>query len=175
MNTNKRIIQVVAYDPKWPELFQIESKALAVVFGDEIMRVHHIGSTAVPGLAAKPIIDILLEVKDVNALDEYNPEMERLGYTPKGEYGIPGRRFFLKDLQNRTHHVHAFNAGSPDVIDYIAFRDYLIAHPQVAKEYGDLKQRCARDCDNDVVKYMNMKQEFVKEHIEKAIQWMRGQ
>ena len=115
MNTNKRIIQVVAYDPKWPELFQIESEALAAVLGDEILRVHHIGSTAVPGLAAKPIIDILLEVKDVNTLDEYNAAMERLGYTARGEYGVPGRRFFLKGLHNRTHHVHAFNVGSPAV------------------------------------------------------------
>jgi len=173
MNTNKRIIQVVAYDPGWPERFQIEREAISAVLGNEITRVHHIGSTAVPGLAAKPTIDILLEVEDVNALDRHNAAMERLGYTPEGEFGIPGRRYFRKGDQHRTHHVHAFNAGSPDAIRHIAFRDYLIAYPQVAKKYGDLKHRCTRDCDNDIDKYMNMKRDFIKEHIEKAIQWMR--
>lgn len=169
----KRIIQVVAHNSKWPDLFRIESKALSNILSKEIMHIHHIGSTAVPGLAAKPIIDILLEVKNVIALDGYNSEMEESGYIPKGEYGIPGRRFFIKGQCDRTHNIHAFNNGSYGAIRHIAFRDYLIAHPLIAGEYGDLKLRCARTCDNDVDKYCEMKHCFVKYHEEKAIQWMQ--
>ena len=167
---NKRIIQVVAYDSRWPDQFQTESKALTDALAIEIVHIHHIGSTAVPGLVAKPIIDILLEVKDVNALDGYNSDMEGLGYIPKGEYGIPGRRFFIKGLYNRTHHVHAFDVGSYGVLRHIAFRDYLIAHPLIAGEYGDLKLRCARMCDDDIDKYCDMKNDFIKDHEEKAMQ-----
>jgi GrpB-like predicted nucleotidyltransferase (UPF0157 family) len=172
MNMNKRIIRVVAYDPRWPDLFRIECKAISETLTKEIVHIHHIGSTSVPGLAAKPIIDILLEVKNIKALDAYNPAMEQLGYIPKGEFGIPGRRFFLKGIYHRTHHIHAFNAGSHDVLRHIAFRDYLIAHPKIAKEYGDLKLKYARACENDIDKYSDMKHDYIKYHEEKAMQWV---
>ncbi|UCC79723.1 MAG: GrpB family protein [Candidatus Zixiibacteriota bacterium] len=174
MKSNKRIIRVVDYDSRWPDLFQMESKAISDALGDLIVRIHHIGGTAVPGLAAKPTIDILLEVEDVNQLDRYNAQMEKLGYTPEGEYGIPGRRYFHKGNPDRTYHVHAFNAGSDGALRHIAFRDYLIAHPQIAREYGDLKRRCARDCDNDIDKYGDLKNDFIKTHEKRAMQWMRG-
>ena len=173
MNTNIRIIRVVDYDPRWPELFKAERNLLLKTLGDLIVRIHHIGSTAVPGLAAKPTIDILPEVTDVNELDGYNAAMEELGYTPMGEYGIPGRRYFHKGYPDRTYHLHAFNAGDPAAIRHIAFRDYLIAHPQIAAEYAELKRRCARECDNDIEKYGALKNDFIKTHEKRALQWMR--
>lgn len=173
MNTKWRIIRVVDYDPGWPEKYQTERQALVDVLGDIIVRIHHIGSTAVPGLAAKPTIDILPEVTDINELDRYNSDMEKLGYTPRGEYGIPGRRYFHKGDPDRTYHLHAFSAGAPAAIRHIAFRDYLIAHPQIVKEYGDLKRICARECDNDIEKYGDMKNDFIKFHEKLALEWSR--
>jgi len=175
MNTKWRIIRVVDYDPGWPEKYQAERQVLVGALGDIIVRIHHIGSTAVPGLAAKPTIDILPEVTDINELDRYNSEMVKLGYTPRGEYGIPGRRYFHKGEPDRTHHLHAFNAGAPAAIRHIAFRDYLIAHPRIAREYGELKRRCARECDNDIEKYGDLKNDFIKFHENLALEWIRGQ
>lgn len=174
MVVKKRIIEVIDYDGRWPEQFRAEARVISEVLSKEIVQIHHIGSTAVPGLKAKPVIDILLEVKDVNALDEYDPRMKEIGYVPKGEFGIPGRRFYLKGLYCRTHHIHAFTAGSPDVARHIAFRDYLIAHPQVATEYGDLKARCAEECNNDNDRYCECKHEFVSTHEKNALIWSRA-
>jgi GrpB-like predicted nucleotidyltransferase (UPF0157 family) len=173
MKRGKRVIEVVDYDSGWPSAFRKESAILSGVLSEEIECVHHIGSTAIPGVRAKPVIDILLEVKDIDALDQYDAGMEGIGYVPKGEFGIPGRRFYLKGVYDRTHHIHAFNAGSPHVRRHIAFRDYLIAHPRVAAEYADLKARCAAECDNDNDRYCEGKREFVSRHEEKALEWMR--
>ena len=175
MNVQKRIITVVPYDNRWAEEFRKEARAISEVLSKEIVQIHHIGSTAVPGLRAKPVIDVLLEVKDVLALDAYNAEMTALGYVPKGEFGIPGRRFYLKGLYDRTHHIHAFNSGSSDAKRHIAFRDYLIAHPAAAREYGDLKARCADQCDNDNDRYCDGKHEFVQKLEKKAVAWMKRQ
>ncbi|RCS42228.1 GrpB family protein [Bremerella cremea] len=172
--TSHRIIEVVPSDPNWWFAYQIESSRLAEVLGDVLVLAHHIGSTAVPALAAKPVIDILLEVTDLAALDAKEIAMQQLGYTPRGELGIAGRRFYLRGLVQRTHHVHAFVQGSPDVLRHLAFRDYLVAHPSVALQYAQLKQQCAAACDNDNDKYCEGKQAFVVEHERKAVAWYVG-
>ncbi|PQO40987.1 GrpB family protein [Blastopirellula marina] len=172
--TARRIIEVVPADPQWPQAFQAEAARIAEVLSGNLIRAHHIGSTAVPHLAAKPVIDILLEVTDVAALDAQDHAMEQLGYTPRGELGIPGRRFYLRGLIRRTHHIHAFAAGSQDVRRHLAFRDYLIAHSDVAKQYAGLKQQCAQACDNDNEKYCAGKHAFVVEHQDKALAWYEG-
>ncbi len=164
---------MVDYDHDWPAMFDTESQLLRDTLGEQVIDIHHIGSTAVPGLAAKPIIDILLEVRDVIALDDFDEAMIGIGYIPRGELGIAGRRFYIKGGLDRSHHVHAFNAGSEGVIRHIAFRDYLIAHPEIAAEYAVLKKRCARDCENDSEKYCDMKDDFVKRHEVLAVEWLR--
>lgn len=163
-----RTIEVVEYDPSWPERFEEESNLLRETLGDIAVEVHHIGSTAVPGLAAKPIIDILIEIADLAALDARNRDMELIGYEPKGEFGIPGRRYFQKGGDNRTHQIHAFVAGDVNVSRHIAFRDYLRSNPGVAEEYGTLKKKVAETCDNDIEKYCDGKDAFVKNHEEIA-------
>ncbi len=169
----RRLIEVVDYDPGWPEEFMKEAEAIRGLLSGEVVHVHHIGSTAVPGLKAKPVIDIMLEVRDVDALDAYDREMEGLGYLPRGEYGIPGRRYYIKGLYHRTHHVHAFREGSDNISRHLAFRDYLIAHPSIAAEYGELKARCAAECNNDSEKYCDCKDAFVRFHEKRALEWMR--
>jgi GrpB-like predicted nucleotidyltransferase (UPF0157 family) len=159
-----RKIEIVDYNPAWPDLFEAERKLLRQTLDGLVMKIHHIGSTSVPGLAAKPIIDILIEVSDVEELDSYNNKMLLTGYEAMGEYGIPGRRYFRKGGENRTHHIHAFSAGDYNVIRHIAFRDYLREKPEVVAEYAELKKKLAAECDNDIEKYCDGKENFVKFH-----------
>ena len=157
-----RKIEIVDYDPSWPARFEAECALVRGALGDVVVDIHHIGSTAVPGLAAKPIIDILLEVEDLVALDSLNSEMEAIGYRPMGELGIPGRRYFPKGGDSRSHHVHAFVCGDPNVGRHLAFRDYLRRHPEVAREYAEVKRRVAQTCDNDSERYCAGKDAYVR-------------
>jgi len=175
MNMKTRIIEIVEHDEGWPTQFQSESDIIESVLGSQIVGLHHIGSTAVPGLKAKPIIDIMLEVNDVTALDSFDLQMQSIGYIPKGEYGIPDRRFYLRGPINRTHHIHAFNDKSLGAIRHLAFRDYLIAHPHIAEQYGDLKSKCARQCGGDIDKYCLGKEDFIKNHEQLALEWLKCQ
>jgi GrpB-like predicted nucleotidyltransferase (UPF0157 family) len=136
---------LVPYDPDWPRLANVQAERLRVL-GPVLLAVHHIGSTSVPGLAAKPIIDLLPVVRDVAELDRKRARIEPLGYAWHGEYGIAGRRYrTLSDAAGvRVVQLHFFQAGSPDVVRHLAFRDYLRAHPDVARAYETEKRR-ARD------------------------------
>lgn len=133
------------------------------------------GSTAVPGLPAKPIIDILVEVADLGAVDALNPALEQIGYRPQGEKGIAGRRFFQKGGHLRTHHVHAFRLGDPNIARHLAFRDYLLAHPRVAFEYGQLKLSLAAQFRDHPAGYQAAKSDFVLEHEARALAWRARQ
>jgi GrpB-like predicted nucleotidyltransferase (UPF0157 family) len=157
-----RNIEIAEYDPIWPRLYEEERSLLIQALGDVAVGIHHIGSTAVPGLAAKPTIDILIEVTNLVTLDVLNQNMEAIGYQPKGESGIPGRRYFKKGGVNRTHNIHAFTRGDSNVPRYIAFRDYLRFHPETATEYAILKKDVAANCDNDIVSYNDGKDKYVK-------------
>jgi GrpB-like predicted nucleotidyltransferase (UPF0157 family) len=173
MSGNKRTIQVVDYNPKWLDMFRHETKIISEVLGREIVKAHHVGSTVIPFIKAKPIIDIMLEVKDVNMLDKYDTQMVKTGYTPKGEYGISERRFYIKGLYHRTHHIHAFNVESFGAKRHIAFRDYLIANPDIADEYSKLKVKCAIECNNDIDRYCKGKDAFIKFHEKKALDMIK--
>ena len=91
-----RKVEVVPYDPSWPVLFQSEAGQLAAILGEEVVAIHHVGSTAIAGMSAKPTVDILVEVHHIAKIDGLSNAMRNLGYKPKGEFGIPGRRFFSK-------------------------------------------------------------------------------
>jgi len=171
-----RKVEVVPPRPEWPGLFTAEAERLRTVFGSKVVAIHHIGSTAISGIHAKPIIDILLVVKDIEKVDEYNPAMINLGYEPRGEFGIPGRRFFRREVEGvRTHHVHAFQDGHADVERHLAFRDYLNAHPQEAEAYSILKQELAKQYPTDIEGYMDGKDAFIKEIERKARLWRENQ
>ena len=167
------LVRVVPYDSSWSHRFDLERDRVASALGDIVVALHHIGSTAVPGIRAKPIIDILLEVTDQAELDRRSSRMESLGYEAKGEFGIPGRRYFRRNDAKgiRTHQVHAFAFGSGEALRHLAFRDYLIAHPRIAESYGDLKQQLAAQFPHDIEAYSNGKDGFVKEHEAKALLW----
>lgn len=169
-------IVVTPYDPAWQGEFETESKRILHALGNNVVSVHHIGSTAIPGIFAKPIIDILLEINDLVQLDNETGAMQELGYGAMGEFGIPGRRYFRKSNRSgvRTHHVHAFQTGNPEIERHLAFRDYMIAHPAEAQAYGALKRELARVYPHDRRAYMDGKDGFVKEHEAKALSWRRS-
>ena len=168
-------VNVVAHNPAWKDAFEVEAAQLIRVLADLVVAVHHIGSTAIPGICAKPIIDILLEVEDIGRLDLETAKLEAAGYEAKGEFGIPGRRYFRKDdgCGVRTHQVHAFQTGDGHVDRHLAFRDYMIAHPESARAYGALKQLLAREHPDDIDAYMDGKDSYIKEQERNALAWWK--
>ncbi len=158
-------IYMVPHDPQWRQQFQHETERITAALENNAVAVHHVGSTAIPTIYAKPIIDLLLVVQDLAALDEKQPLMEAMGYEALGEFGIPGRRYFRRDNErgDRTHQVHAFEKGSPQIERHLAFRDYMIDNPDVAQEYSNLKRELAAKYPDDSEAYMDGKDEFIKE------------
>lgn len=160
---------VVPPDPNWARLFEEERKRLLSALGRVLSSVHHIGSTSISGIYAKPVIDILVEAKDIEKVDSHNSAMIKMGYEVMGEFGIPGRRYFRRDINGvRTFQIHIFQIGSDEIARHIAFRDYLAAHPGEARAYSDLKRQLVLLHDGDSHKYMDGKDEFVREIDRKA-------
>ncbi|MBD8161516.1 GrpB family protein [Erwinia persicina] len=164
-----RTVIVVPYDDKWPEMFEAESLLIKALLGAVAVSVHHIGSTSVPGLSAKPIIDILVEVTDINELDTYNLAMVSAGYIPRGENGIPGRRYFIKGSGQRSHQVHAFAIGDLQVLRHLIFRDYLRKNRDIAGEYAEIKHSAVILSQNDVHRYSALKADFIAHHLRLAL------
>jgi GrpB-like predicted nucleotidyltransferase (UPF0157 family) len=160
-------------DSTWPTQFLLEAALIRETAKTGIVDIHHIGSTAIPNIFAKPIIDILLIVADLHALDKLAIAMQQLGYEAKGEFGIAGRRYFRKNSNDgaRTHQVHAFELGSAHINRHLAFRDYIRSHPDIAASYSELKRRLADQHFDDIAAYMNDKDAFIKRYEAEALQW----
>jgi GrpB-like predicted nucleotidyltransferase (UPF0157 family)/RimJ/RimL family protein N-acetyltransferase len=172
MTTREKPVEVVTYDPQWTTRFRVEADRLRTLFGPEALAIHHIGSTAVPGITAKPIIDILLEVRDIDRIDDYNGRMRALGYDPRGSYGLPRRRYFPR-VENGIHtfHVHAWQHADVEIPRHLAFRDYMIAHPEEALAYGRLKQELVEHSAGDREQYSAGKNAYCQEIQQRALAW----
>ena len=172
-----RKVEVVPHNPEWKNLFKTEARAIATILGSNAIDIHHIGSTSIPNIYAKPIIDILVAVKEIDRVDSKSSSMENLGYQAMGEFGIEDRRFFRKHNSSgiRTHHVHIFPANSPQIKRHLAFRDYIIAHPASAEQYSNLKRQLAQQYPHDIESYMDGKDAFIKDIDRKAIQYNKLQ
>jgi GrpB-like predicted nucleotidyltransferase (UPF0157 family) len=162
-------ISIVPYDPNWPRMFADERNHLLGRLPLEMIgRIEHFGSTAVPGMAAKPIVDMLVEVRSLEETkSRIVPVLEAEGYDyfwrpTHGDEGPPFYAWFIKRDANgvRTHHIHMVENDFAHW-ERLLFRDYLIEHPEVASEYAALKVRLARDCANDRVAYTNGKTDYV--------------
>lgn len=178
----RRVVQeeiaIVPHDPHWLDMFRREKEHLLACLPNELIkRVEHFGSTAVPGLAAKPIVDMLIEVTDLQAtLHRIVPVLENQGYDyfwrpTHGDDGPPFYAWFIKrdaKTNARTHHLHMVESHFVEHWDRLLFRDYLIAHPQVAKEYETLKLRLSSATVKDRVSYTRGKTEFVVRVTEQA-------
>ncbi|MFW8052858.1 GrpB family protein [Vagococcus fluvialis] len=166
-------IEVVPYQSDWIELFQEEKMQLTRVISEEnFISLHHIGSTSVPSLSAKPIIDLLLVVKDISKLDLDNEKIASLGYLPRGEFGISGRRYFPKGGDNRTHHLHAFQYDNAyDISRHLLVRDYLRTHAEARKSYANIKIAGAKKYPLNIDGYGDYKDSFVKQLEKDAFIW----
>jgi GrpB-like predicted nucleotidyltransferase (UPF0157 family) len=163
-------VSIVEYDRRWPEIFARErAHLLATLPGDLVGRIEHFGSTAVPGLPAKPIVDMLVEVADLEETKHrIVPILELQGYEyiwrpTQGDDGPPFYAWFIKRDSTtgiRTHHIHMVESGFPQW-DALLFRDYLRTHPDVASEYETLKRRLAAEYPNDRIAYTRGKSEFI--------------
>ncbi|MCB0025244.1 MAG: bifunctional GNAT family N-acetyltransferase/GrpB family protein [Caldilinea sp.] len=170
-----RVIEVVPYDPAWPARFEAEAAAIRAALGDTLVGIEHIGSTSVPGLAAKPIIDMIPLVRDVTELDDKIGAMAAIGYTPRGEYGLPGRRYFRKgSAYARVVHAHAYQIDDPEAARHLAFRDYLRTHAEARAAYAELKIELAERHPTDIVAYMDGKDGLIKQLEAEALVWYRS-
>jgi len=163
------------HSTSWAREFEMESAAIANALGDIAVSIHHIGSTSISGIYAKPIIDILVKVYSIDQVDRKNSMMSGIQYECLGEYGIAGRRYFRKSNSqgNRSHHVHIFDTDSEHVNRHLAFRDYLIAHPSKAQEYSNLKRTLAQAHTESWELYLDGKDPFIKETEQVAVEWYR--
>ena len=164
---------VSPYDDRWVLMFAEEADKLRGLLGKQVVTINHFGSTAVQGMVAKPIIDILLVVRNISLIDAYNTDLQTFGYEAKGENGIPGRRFFQKGGDHRTHHLHAYQTDSPEIERHLAFRDYLRNHPLAMKEYGELKEQLSKQFPFDIESYINGKEELASKIQGAAMDWYR--
>ena len=161
---------IANYDPQWPDLFAQEAEAIRQTVGEALVAIEHVGSTSVPGLVAKPIIDILVGVTTLAAGEQAVPALEALGYQYRGENGIRGRLFFCKGSvqYHRTHHLHMVEMGHEQWASMMAFRNYLRAHPEEARRYEALKRDLAIKFRHNRQAYTDGKENFVKAILEEA-------
>lgn len=170
-------ITIAEYDAAWPARFEAERMRVKDALGVRAIQIEHIGSTAVPGLAAKPIIDLMPLVTDLADLDRERWRVEALGYHWHGELGLSGRRYCtLSDETGiRFVQLHFFKADSPHVVRHLAFRNYLRAHPKAAAAYENEKRR-ARDLHpNDSHAYTDEKDAWIRNTEATALIWFSEQ
>lgn len=160
----------------WAELAQRESQMFVALLGETLVRIHHVGSTSIPGIWAKPIIDLIPEVRDVAELDQRRELIEQSGYEFWGEYGLPGRRLCLRagPGKGRVANIHCYPTGSPEIARHLAFRDYLRAFPDVAHAYQVEKLRARELHPTDVHAYNDEKNPWIRRTELEALTWVES-
>jgi GrpB-like predicted nucleotidyltransferase (UPF0157 family) len=164
----KGIIVLQEHRPEWAQDFQEEKAKILEKIGDRVIDVMHIGSTAIRGIAAKPILDIGISIAHFDRGLQCVEPLAALGYLYKGENGIAERHYFRTNAAVITGHIHMFTVDHPALRDHLLFRDYLNEHPQEALRYHELKQQLARQNSNDREQYTLGKATFIREILEKA-------
>jgi len=160
-------VVLVGYCDDWPRLFEEERAALSDALGGRAECIEHVGSTAVPGLPAKPVLDIAVAVEKLSVVQSFVGPLAELGYTYRGEYGLPGRLFFTKGSPV-THHVHAVERGSEHWRVWRRFRDYLRSHVDECARYAAVKLDLAERYASDRDAYTQSKSEYIISVLEKA-------
>ena len=162
-------VEIAEYDPAWPAAYERERVLIADALADLVLAIEHVGSTAVPGLGAKPVIDITVGVRTLVDGEKCVGPMEELGYEYRGDGEIPGRHYFRKFTQGeRTHHLNIVEHKGDFWERHILFRDYLREHLQEAQDYCELKVRLAERFGTDRLGYNEAKTAFIELALAKA-------
>jgi len=166
LTAERRRVELVEHSADWGRRANLEASRIAGALGDAVLRVHHVGSTAIPGIRAKPILDLLPELPSLEALDEVATRVCSLGYQWRGEFGIAGRRYCTLDdaaTGARQVQLHCFATGHPEIERMLMFRDYLRAHREEARAYEAEKERCRRLHPDDTLAYAAAKTAWIKD------------
>lgn len=169
MGVKRGTVQLENYTSEWVKSFEKEKKLLNKVLKGKILSVEHVGSTSIPGLKSKPIIDICVGVKNLEDVLQFEPLLKPYGYHFRGHQGVMDRYFFAKGPEeNRTHYVHFETIDSDSYSNHILFRDYLIRHPEYIKKYEELKESLAEQYPEERSKYTAGKADFIQSVIKLA-------
>ena len=158
-------VRLLPHDPRWAEQASVEASRILRAIWPSVNEMHHVGSTAVPGIAAKPIIDLVGVAPELATIEAARPKLEALGYAWHGEYGLEGRRFCtLTDPASglRRFHLHCYAVGDHSIRRHLAFRDYLRARPDQAEAYQAMKRGCAEKHPDDSHAYTECKDRWIK-------------
>ncbi|PAQ15493.1 hypothetical protein CD798_06820 [Bacillaceae bacterium SAOS 7] len=162
-------VVIEEYTPDWALQFKGEQKLLKSIIGDKAIAIEHIGSTSVEGLGAKPILDIMIGVRDLKEVDEFIELLEEIGYEYVFHKEFPNRRFFRKGVWRAgTHHLHVYKYESEEWNNNILFRNYLRTEPEILHQYYKLKKELAEKYHSDKVAYTKAKAPFITNIIQKA-------
>jgi GrpB-like predicted nucleotidyltransferase (UPF0157 family) len=168
-------VWLAPHDPAWLATARAEGARIAAAIGDAVLDVEHIGSTAIAGIAAKAIIDLMPVLRANAELDSGRGQMEALGYLWRGEFGIPGRRYYVLEREGRrVFHVHVYRAGDANVATQLAFRDYLRAHREEALAYEAVKLAAAAAHPGDSMAYNDHKSGWIRACLQRAMAWREG-
>jgi GrpB-like predicted nucleotidyltransferase (UPF0157 family) len=164
LGLERGVVRLLPYQPSWPECFQLEASRLGDALDARVGFIEHMGSTAIPGLAAKPIIDFMASVADFDAAENLIPDIETLGYEYREADDIPDRYFFVGRRNDgmTTYHLSLAQSDSAYWTAHLLFRDFLRANPGLAQEYAELKRELAAKHQHDRLAYMRAKRPFVK-------------
>jgi GrpB-like predicted nucleotidyltransferase (UPF0157 family) len=154
-------VEVIAYDPEWPRTFERIRAHVWPAVQHAAMHIEHVGSTAVPGLSAKPVVDACIVVASPRDIPHVVKALAKIGYVHRGDLGVPGRQAFQQPATLPKHHLYASHRGSLSLKNHLGVRDYLRAHPEAAREYGELKETLAMRFPNDIDGYIAGKTEFI--------------
>ena len=168
-------VELAPHRAEWAAMARAETQRLHSALGPVLLRVEHIGSTSIPGILAKPIVDLIPVVSDLSALDAHEADIRALGYLWYGELGIPTRRYCtLTDAATgkRVFQLHCFAHDSPQIARHVAFRNYLRAHPALAKEYEAEKMRAAAQHPDSTLDYNDAKNDWIKRVEREALEWV---
>lgn len=169
MALKRGIVELENYNPQWKEEYLTEEKLLKEVLKDRIIEIHHIGSTSIEGLKAKPVIDILVVIKSLEEIPEIESILADYDYSNRGQQGVSDRYFFAKGPEDaRSHYIHFVEPNSNTYYNQVYFKKYLIEHPEYIKKYCDLKTELAAKYADERPKYTQGKNEFITNVIKLA-------
>jgi GrpB-like predicted nucleotidyltransferase (UPF0157 family) len=157
----QNMLTLIPYHNEWPHIYEQDARQIREALGGHILDIQHIGSTSIPGMIAKPILDIGIAVKSFELATVCITPLEKLGYEYRGEHGMPRRHYFVRG-NPRTHHIHMLEVTSEDWARHLRFRDRLRDDPVLAEEYANLKRDLSRKYHDNRQAYQDAKSSFIR-------------